>query len=75
MSIAFAASYRQLAATRFPELPPTYERLVEAMVERVAPCPQPWKCADLMGRFMKETLDQRSLTVGEKGFLIYLHGR
>ena len=37
MSIAFAASYRQLAATRFPEFPPTYERLVEAMVERVAP--------------------------------------
>ena len=37
MSIILATSYRRLAATKFPGLPPTYERLVEALVERVAP--------------------------------------
>ena len=37
MSIARATSYRRLAATKFPGRLPTYERLVEAMVESVAP--------------------------------------
>ena len=37
MSIILATSYRRLAATKFPGLPPAYERLVEAMVESVAP--------------------------------------
>ena len=37
MSIILATSYRRLAATKFPGLPPTYERLVEAMVDNVAP--------------------------------------
>ena len=36
MSITLATSYRRLSATNFPGLPPTYERLVEAMVS-VAP--------------------------------------
>ena len=36
MSIIRAASYRRLAATKFPALPPTYGRPVEAMVESVA---------------------------------------
>ena len=36
-SITLATSYRQLAATKFPGLSPTYERLVEAMVESVTP--------------------------------------
>ena len=36
MSITLATRYRRLAATKFPELPPTYERPVEAMVESVA---------------------------------------
>ena len=37
MSITLAASYRRLAATKFPGLPPTYERFAEATVESVAP--------------------------------------
>ena len=37
MSIALATSYRRLSATKFPGLSPTYERLVEATVESVAP--------------------------------------
>ena len=37
MSITLTTSYRRLAATKFPGLPPTYERVVEAMVESVAP--------------------------------------
>ena len=37
MSISLATSYRRLAATKFPDLSPTYERLVEAMVESMAP--------------------------------------
>ena len=37
MSISLATRYRSLAATKFPGLPPTYERLIEAMVERVTP--------------------------------------
>ena len=35
MSITLAASYRRLAATMFAGLSPTYERLIEAMVESV----------------------------------------
>ena len=37
MSIILATNYRQLAVINFPGLPLTYERLVEAMVENVAP--------------------------------------
>lgn len=37
VSISPATSYRRLSATRFPGLPASYERLVEAMVECVAP--------------------------------------
>ena len=37
MSITLATSYRRLAGTKFPGLPPAYERLVEAMVGSVAP--------------------------------------
>ena len=37
MSIIRATSYRRLAATKFPGLPPTCERLVKARVESVAP--------------------------------------
>ena len=37
MRITLATSYPRLAATKLPGLPPTYERLVEAMVERVIP--------------------------------------
>ena len=37
LSITLATSYRRLSATKFPGLTPTYERLVEAMVEGVAP--------------------------------------
>ena len=37
MSITLATSYRRLSGTTFPGLSPTYERLVEAMVESVAP--------------------------------------
>ena len=37
MSITLATSYRRRAATKFPGLPPKYERLVENMVESVAP--------------------------------------
>ena len=37
MSITVATSYHRLAATKFPGLPPTYERLVEAMGESGAP--------------------------------------
>ena len=37
MSIALATIYRRISASKFPGLPPTYERLVEAMVESVAP--------------------------------------
>ena len=37
LSITLATSYRRLAAAKFPGLAPTYERLVEAMVESVAP--------------------------------------
>ena len=37
MSITLATSYRRFAVTKFPDLPPTYERLVEALVESVAP--------------------------------------
>ena len=36
VSRTLATSYRRLAATKFPGLPPTYEGLVEAMVESVA---------------------------------------
>ena len=36
-SIMLAASYSRLSATKCPGLPPTYERLVEAVVENVAP--------------------------------------
>ena len=36
MSITLATSYRRLVATKFPGMPPTYERLVEAMVQSVA---------------------------------------
>ena len=36
MSSTLATSYRRLSATKFPGLPPTYARLVEAMVESVA---------------------------------------
>ena len=37
MSITLVMSYRRLSATKIPALSPTYERLVEAMVENVAP--------------------------------------
>ena len=37
LSITLATSYRLLAATMFPNLPPTYEGLVKAIVETVAP--------------------------------------
>ena len=37
LSITLATSYRRRAATKFPGLPPKYERLVENMVESVAP--------------------------------------
>ena len=37
MSITLATTCRRLATTNFPGLPPTNERLVEAMVESVAP--------------------------------------
>ena len=37
MSITLAARYRRLAATKFVGLPRTYERLVEPMVDSVAP--------------------------------------
>ena len=37
MSITLATSFRRLCATTFPGLSPMYERLVEAMVENVAP--------------------------------------
>lgn len=36
MSITLATSYRRLSATKLSGLPPTYERLVEAMVESAA---------------------------------------
>ena len=36
LSMTLATRYRQLAAAKFPGLAPTYERLVEAMVESVA---------------------------------------
>ena len=37
MSITLATSYRRLSGTKFSGLPPTYERLVEAMVEAWLP--------------------------------------
>ena len=37
LSITLATRCRRLSATKFPGLPPTYERLVGAMVESVAP--------------------------------------
>ena len=37
MSITLAASYRRDGATTFPGLSPTYESLVESMLDSVAP--------------------------------------
>ena len=37
MSVTLVRSYRRLSTTKFPGLPPTYERLVEAMMESVCP--------------------------------------
>ena len=57
MSIILATTYRRLAATKFPGLPPTYERLVEAMVENVAP-------GKSEGHLLKET---KTLEAGKMG--------
>ena len=48
MSSTLATSYCRLAATKLPGLPPTYERLVGATVDSVAP-------EKPEGRRMKET--------------------
>ena len=57
MSNILATSYRRLAATKFPGLPPTYERLAEAMVESVAP-------GKPEGPLLKET---KTLEAGKMG--------
>ena len=57
MSITLATSYRRLATTKFPGLSPTYERLVEAMVESVPP-------GKPEGHLLKES---RTLEAGKMG--------
>ena len=59
MSITLATSYRRLDGTKFPGLPPTYERLVEATVANVAP-------GKPEGHLLKEikTLEAGKMSVG-----------
>ena len=57
MSITLATSCRRLAATKFPGFSPTYERLVEAMVEGVAP-------GKPKGRLLKDVRTLEAGTVG-----------
>ena len=58
VSLTLATSCLRLAATKFPGLPPMYERLVEAMVERVAP-------GKADGQLLKEI---RTLQAARMGF-------